>query len=135
MSAAIYISSKTSCSAEEIAVSDKYFILHMDNVSSFGEDNGLKRLDEYISYSLEDALDFIDEPSAPVEQIENNYQEEWYDPKEGLALINKYIDLVENCHSLSETSKKKCLEDLGSYQAVLESLAKENIRWHFSYDV
>jgi len=135
MSAAIYISTETSHSAEEIAVSGKYFILHMDNICSIGEDNGLKRLDEYISYSLEDALDFINESIAPGEQVENNYQEEWFDPKEGLALINKYIDLVGNYHSLSEASKKKCLEDLGSYQAVLESLAKENIRWHFSYDI
>ena len=135
MSAAIYIATESPSPADQIAVNGKYFILHIDNISAIGEDHDLKRLDEYISYTLEETLEFLDESIVSREQAEQNHVEQWFDPKEGLELIKKYIDVVKNYHSLSETSKKQCLEDLESYKSVLEVLVKENIRWHFSHDI
>jgi hypothetical protein len=135
MSAAVYISAESPSAADKIAVNGKYFVLHIDNISTIGEDHGLKRLDEYISSTLDDVLELADESITPREKIQENFQEQWFDPGEGLALIDNYIDLVKNYHSLSETSKSQCLEDLQGYKAVLEILAKENIRWHFSYDL
>ena len=135
MSAAIYISTETPSSADQIAVNGKYFILHIDNISAIGEDHGLRRLDEFISYSLEETLAFVDESITSSEEIEESYQEEWFEPKEGLELIKKYIDLVKNYHSLSQATKKHCLEDMESYKSVLEILVKENVRWHFSHDI
>jgi hypothetical protein len=135
MSAAIYITSEQPSAVDSIAVNGKYFILHMENISVIGEDHGLKRLDDYISYTLGEALAFTDESITPREQIEENYQEQWFDPAEGLALIEQYIDVVTNYHSLSATSRTQCLEDLQGYKSVLEILAQENIRWHFSCDI
>jgi hypothetical protein len=135
MSAAIYISSQVPSSADQIAVNGKHILLHIENISSIGEEYGLKRLDEYISYSPDETLEFFDKSMLTPEQSEMLSQELWFDPKEGLALIVQYIDLVERYHSLSETTKKQCLEELKSYISVLEILAQENIQWHFSCDI
>jgi len=135
MSAAIYISTEKPSIADQIAVNGKYFILHIDNISAIGEEHGLKRLDDFISYSLEETLEFIDESITPRDEVEKAYCEQWFDPKEGLELIMKYIELVKSYHSLSDSGKNQCLEDLEIYRSVLEILANKNIRWHFSHDL
>lgn len=136
MSAAIYISTETPLAEiDEIAVNGKYFILHIDNISAIGEEHGLKRLDEYIGYTLDETLEFMVDSSDLHDSIRENHEEDWFDPKEGYSLIKKYIDLVKSYHSLSDTSKKHCLEDLESYKKILEVLTKHNIRWHFSCDI
>jgi len=136
MSAAIYISSETPIpEIDSIAVNGKYFILHIDNISTIGEEHGLKRLDEYIGYTLDETLEFMNTSSDLHDTIREHYEEEWFDPSEGHDLIKKYIDLIKNYHSLSDTTKKHCLEELESYKMVLEVLTKRNIRWRFSFDI
>lgn len=105
MSAAFFISTETSSpAADQIAMNGKYFVLHIDNISSIGEDHGLRRLDEYIGYTLDEALGYAND-SAHKEQSKENYQEEWFDPAEGHELISRYIEPINNYHSLSDTSK------------------------------
>ena len=135
MSAAVYISFESPTTADQIVVDGKHMMLHLDNVSAIGEDHGLKRLDDYVSQTMEEVLDFMDDAMASQEQIITTYHEQWFDPKEGLALIEEYIGLIGNYHSLGETIKSKCLIDLKSYREVLRILTQENIRWHFSYDI
>jgi hypothetical protein len=135
MSAAIYITAEKPSSADRIAVDGKQILVHLDNLSAIGEEHGLRRLDEYIDYAADEMLDFFDESMLTAEQIDTLSQEQWFDPTEGLTLINSYIDVVKHYHSLSETTKHHCLEELYSYRAVLEILAKAGINWHFSCDI
>ncbi len=135
MSAAVYITCESPTSADDIAVDGKNMIFHFDNISAIGEDHDLARLDEYVSQTMEEMLEFMISSTASKEQIEATYKEQWFNPKEGLELIEKYIELVKNYHSLSETTKHHCLADLEQYREVLEVLVKENVRWHFSYDI
>ncbi len=135
MSAAIYITAEKSSPADRIAVDGKQILLHLDNLSAIGEAHGLKRLDEYIDYPADEMLDLFDESMLTAEQIEALSQTRWFDPAEGLVLINGYIDAVSHYHSLSETTKRHCLDDLSSYRLVLEILAQAGIRWHFSCDI
>ena len=135
MSAAVYISCESRTSADDIAVDGKNMVIHIDNISAIGQDHNLNRLDEYISQSTEELLEFIGGSIESKEQIEASYKEQWFEPQEGLELVEKYIDLVKNYHSLSETTKEQCLADLEQYRRVLEMLVSENVRWHFSYDI
>ena len=135
MSAALYISFESPTSAENVVVDGKYIMPHLDNISAIGEDHNLKRLDEYVSQSLSEILEFIDESVIPKQKVEETHNERWFDSNEGLEVIGKYKEVVKTYHSLSNTTKEDCLRDLESYEEVLKVLAKENIRWHFSYDI
>lgn len=110
-------------------------MIHLDSISAIGEDHDLKRLDQYVSYTPEEVSDFLGGLEAAQEQIDESHREQWFDPKAGLELIEKYIDLVKNYHSLSDTTKGQCIPELESYKEVLKILVDENIRWHFSYDL
>ena len=135
MGAALYISFDSPTSAEGITVDGKHMLTHMDNIPAIGEDHGLIHLDEYVSQTMEQVLEFIDSSIASKDQLEEYYQEQWFDPTEGLELMEKYIDFVKNYHSLSDTTKRQCLPDLECYRDVLKILVDENVRWHFSYDL
>lgn len=69
------------------------------------------------------------------ENMAENHEEQWFDPKEGLELMTKYTGLVKSYHSLCKTSKMQCLYDLESYKSVLETLNSKNMFWRFSCDL
>lgn len=110
-------------------------MLHLDNISSIGEESGLARLDEFFSFDLDEAIDLLAEVGASQVDVEATHKEDWFGPELGRALIKDYMELIRDYHSLSDTTKKQCLADLEEYEKVFDILVQEKIRWHFSYDI
>jgi hypothetical protein len=120
MSAAVYISCETPTSADDIAADGKNMLIHFDSFSAIGEDHDLERLDVYVSQTMEEMLEIMDDSIASKEEIEASHKERWFNPLVGLELIEKYISLVKKYHSLSDTTKQQCLPDLEQYREVLK---------------
>ena len=106
----------------------------LDSVSCMGEDFGMPRLDAFVSQSKEDIIEImpqgfnsIDESKLPDEQ--------WYDPKMGIQLIEQYISKLKAYEYIYKDDKKDSLQDLNDMLSILKILDNKGLKWHLTIDI
>jgi len=131
----IFIATKNKSKTDMELNDARELILYIDAISAIGEENGLMRLDEFIYAPLEEISDFLVKTGASKEELEKAYEDIWFEPKVGKDLVERYINLVRNYHSLSETTKSKIIPELENFKHILKTLVEENNMWRLQYDI
>ena len=110
-------------------------LIHLDSISAIGEEYNLGRLDDYVYTPTEQIAEFLLSAGASEEEIERANPELWFSPEEGLSLMQSYIDVITQYHTLSDTTKSMVVPELKEFCAILEVLYTENNQWHLEYDL
>lgn len=135
MGVAYYIVSNDGDTSYSTMMSGKGLGLALDNVSCMGEDAGMTRLDDFVSHSKEDTIEImrgggftdIDESKFPDEQ--------WYDSKMGIKLVEQYIDKLKTYDYIDKTDKENSLQDLNDMLSILKLLDHKGLKWHLTIDI
>ena len=131
----IFIATREKSKSEHMPNEGRQLILHLDYISSIGEEMGLPRLDEYIYFPTHQISEFLKGAGATDEEIDKANPELWFSPKEGLKLIGDYIKILEKYHTISQTTLKAIIPELKEFYKIMEILQQEKNEWHFEYDI
>ena len=112
-----------------------HLFAHIDNISSIGEEFSIQRLDECVYTPTESIAEFLCEAGATEEEISMSNPELWIPAQTGFQLLNEYIKIVTDYHSLSEKTKSLILPELTNFSAILDVLCADGNEWHFEYDI
>lgn len=62
-----------------------------------------------------------------------DFDEEWFEPSDGLEMVQAYMKHLKEHPGAIEDSEA-IMEDLKDYLKALERLNQEQVRWHFAID-
>lgn len=141
--ASIFIATKNEIQSENFHLTESSseafnLVNHIDAISAIGEENNLKRLDEYVFTPTEQIIDFFRSTGASEEEIrliEEANSNLWFEPHEGISLIQEYVHTILNYHTLSDTTKSQILPELIEFKKILEVCSQESNHWHFEYNM
>ncbi|SFI90439.1 hypothetical protein [Planctomicrobium piriforme] len=137
MGAAVYIAASNPQLRELIFVDGKMIARHLETLSTLAEDNGLRRLEMYLSQSAEETKAFfVDQLGVAPEEIDmNKIQENWYSPEEGSRYFTSLRQVVEqDKFYFKEAEKYRVLDDINSFIDVISTLRDADVRWHLAVD-
>lgn len=134
MGAACYIVCENGEVNEEIIVNGKSVSKHLDHLSSMAQDNGMRRLDSFISQSPEEADRFLLELGAAIDEVKASIKESWYDPSHGLDYFRALASLVTGDDFLDPKDKSDTITDLEEYITAMCTLKDKGLRWHLQID-
>jgi hypothetical protein len=131
MSVAYFIVVDTPCPGLDLFVNGKFIARDHERLIPLAQSLGLKTLDEYVSYSAEEAAELIEEMGDSVGgQLTT---EQWFTADEGIAWTTKVLDRV-----LSEPTlvgnPEGVISDLREYGNVFKELKARALKWHFQVD-
>ncbi|MBI3469222.1 MAG: hypothetical protein HY000_39970 [Planctomycetes bacterium] len=93
---------------------------------------GLRQLNDYVSYTAEEARGMIEEMGADAEETELP-DEHWFDVDEGLVWVGALAEhLAENPTGVKNSVG--VLSDLREYEEVLTRANTVGARWHLAVD-
>lgn len=109
--------------------------LHLDFLSSIGEDENCERLDNFLYTPNDKIADLLRKAGATDDQIEKANPVVWYPASAGTALATKYITVLERYSTISEATRSEALNELKMFRAIFEVLERENNEWHLEMDI
>ena len=133
--ASIFVAIKNDSEALTLPNDGVAILLHLDLLSSIGEDENCERLDAFLYTPTEQIAEFLRKAGATDEQIEKANPVVWYPASVGTALATTYISVLERYHTISETTRAAVLDELRMFRAIFEVLERESNEWHLEMDI
>jgi len=135
MSAALVIILDNDNPGFDTMVHGKFLSQDSENLERIASSLGIRPLEDYVSYSPEEAQAMLEDLGTAVETIEATElpEQRWYDPQEGLDLVAQLVNHIRSNPS-SVTNANGILTDLHEYQEVFEKSKTIGARWHLQVD-
>ena len=137
MGVACYVEANDPRMQEATQVDGKAIGRNLDALSALAADNGMKRLDAYISIPTDEAIAFlVEELGAEEAEIdEARLKEKWYSASEGIWYFSELGRLIrEHTEYLTQEQGLLVLQDIDDYLAVLEQIRVAGALWHLAVD-
>jgi hypothetical protein len=116
------------------AVNGKFLARDASRIAKVAKALGLRGLDDYVSYSPEEARGIMEDLGATPDQIAANLPEQqWFDPQEGLDFVAKLTAHLKANPSAVKNAKG-VLSDLAEYKEVFEQARAVGARWNLRVD-
>ena len=135
MSAAFFIVIDRDNPGFDTMVNGKFLSRDAKQLEKIAKSLGLRPLENYVSYSPEDALALIEDMGTDPDEIDGLElpEQKWYEPEEGLEWVNKVIAYVRGNPS-SVKNAEGVLADLDEYRTVFEHASSIKARWNLQVD-
>ena len=135
MSTAFFIVLDNKAPGFETFVNGKSLAKDSEGLDKIAEALGIRLLDEFVSYSPEEARAMMEEMGGDPVEIEaiKLPDQTWYDPEEGLTWVRQMITHLQAAPSAVK-HPEGVLEDLQEYQAVLEQAKAVGAKWNLQVD-
>jgi hypothetical protein len=119
----------------DTTINGKFLARESKRLEKVAKALGIRPLDDYVSYSPEEARGMMEDLGMDPEQIAATAlpEQQWFDPQEGLDLVAK---LTDHLRAKPDAVKnvKGVLADLGEYREVLEKAQVVGARWNLQVD-
>jgi hypothetical protein len=135
MSAAFFIVLDQKAPGFDTMVNGKFLSQDAKRLEKIAKSLGLRPLEEYVSYSPEEAQAMMEDMGTDPDEIEGMAlpEQKWYDPKEGLDWVSKVSAHVQ-ANPSSVKNPKGVLVDLEEYRTVFEQANGVGARWNLQVD-
>jgi hypothetical protein len=135
MSAAFFIVLDREDPGFDTTVNGKFLSQDAKRLGKVAELLGIRSLEEYVSYSPEEARAMMEEMGTDPDEIEGLElpEQKWYDPQEGLDWVSQVCQHIQANPSHVKNAKG-VLEDLEQYRGVLEQAKAVGARWNLQVD-
>lgn len=135
MSAAFFIVLDRKDPGFDTMVNGKFLSQDAKRLEKIAKSLGIHPLEEYVSYSPEDARTMMEEMGTDPDTIEGMQlpEQEWYDPQEGLDWVEQVSNHIRSNPS-SVKNAKGVLADLDEYRTVLAQAKQVGARWNLQVD-
>jgi hypothetical protein len=135
MSAAFFIVLDQKDPGFNTAVNGKFLSQDAKRLAKIAKSLGICPLEEYVSYSPEEARAMMEDMGTDPDDIEGMElpEQKWYDPQEGLDWVGQVSAHVRANPSLVR-NPKGVLADLEEYGTVLEQVKEVGARWNLQVD-
>lgn len=135
MSAAYFIVLDRQDPGFETMTNGKFLSQDAKRLEKIAKSLGLRPLEEYISYSPEEARTMMEDMGTDPDEIDGIELpgQKWYEPHEGLDWVSKVSTHIR-ANPSSVTNATGVLTDLNEYQAVLEQAQSIKARWSLQVD-
>ena len=135
MSAAFFIVLDLENPGFDAMVNGKFLAQDAKRLEKIAKSLGIRPLEDYVSYSPEEARAMMEDLGTDPDEIENLElpEQKWYDPQEGLDLVSKLAAHVQANESAVKNAKG-VLSDFDEFKAVLENAKSTGVRWSLQVD-
>src|SRR5262249_27527424 len=135
MSAAFFIVLDREDPGFDTTVNGKFLSQDAKRLEKIAKSLGIRPLDQYVSYSPEEAREMMEDMDVDPEEVEGMDLPAltWYDPQEGLNWVNKVAAHIGE-HPSSVKNPKGVLGDLEEYRSVLEQAKGVGARWNLQVE-
>jgi hypothetical protein len=135
MSAAFFIVLDRKDPGFDPMVNGKFLSQDAKRLEKIAKSLGIRPLEEYVSYSPEEAREMMEDMGTDLDEIEGMElgEQKWYDPREGLDWVSKVSAHVQ-ANPSSVKNPKGVLTDLEEYRTVFEKAEKAGARWNLQVD-
>jgi hypothetical protein len=115
------------------SVNGKSLAQDAKRIARIAKELGIPELDEYVSYSPEEARGMIEDLGGDPNDVEFP-EVKWFSAEDGLAWVAKLTEHVKS-HRAAVKNAKGVLSDLEEYAEVLEKAKKAGARWRLQVDI
>lgn len=135
MSAAFFIVLDREDPGFDTMVNGKFLSQDAKRLEKIARSLGMRPLEEFVSYSPEEAQAMMEEMGTGLVDIEEMKlpEQKWYEPQEGLDWVSK-ISAHVRANPSSVKNAKGVLADLDEYRTVFEQAKSIKARWSLQVD-
>jgi hypothetical protein len=116
-------------------VNGKFLSRESGRLDKIARSLGLRTLDEYVSYSPEEARAMMEDLGTDPEVIKGMElpEKKWFDAQEGVDLVSKLAAHI-HANPSAVRNPKGVLDDLEEYRQVFENARAIGARWNLQVD-
>jgi hypothetical protein len=135
MSAAFFIVLDNEDPGFDTMVNGKFLSQDSDRLGTIAKSIGVRKLEDYVSYSPDEARAIMEDFGTDPEEIEATElpERQWFDAQEGLDLVAKLADHIR-ANPTAVKNAEGVLSDLQEYQVVFEKAKRIGARWNLQVD-